>query len=72
MIAELDTVVLLRDLPEYGLVAGELGSVVHVYRGGAGFEVEFVAPDGRTLAIATLDPASVRLAAEADLTRVAS
>jgi hypothetical protein len=30
-IGEHDIVVLTRDLPEYGLTAGDVGAVVHVY-----------------------------------------
>ena len=46
---ELDTVVLLRDLPEAGLRSGDLGAVVLVY-GGDALEVEFVTASGRTQA----------------------
>jgi hypothetical protein len=47
---ELDTVVLLRDVPEAGLRAGDLGAVVHVYDAEA-LEVEFVTASGRTQAL---------------------
>jgi hypothetical protein len=50
-IKELDQVVLARDLPEYGLCAGDIGMVVLVHRGGKGYEVEFVALDGETIAV---------------------
>ena len=46
-IREHDMVVLLRALTEYGLEAGDIGAVVHLYRGGAGLEVEFVTGVGR-------------------------
>jgi len=39
--AQLDPVVLRRDLPEHGLRAGDLGAVVEIY-GEQGLEVEFV------------------------------
>ena len=58
---ELDTVVLLRDLPEAGLRAGDLGAVVQVYSSDA-VEVEFVTASGRTLAVETLPAHSLRLA----------
>ena len=51
---ELDTVVLLRDVPEAGLRAGDLGAVVHVY-GPEALEVEFVRASGRTQALLTLE-----------------
>ena len=38
---------LRRDLPDDEVKAGELGTVVHVYEGGAAYEVEF--PEGRSL-----------------------
>jgi hypothetical protein len=60
MIKELDTVVLTRPVPEHGLEAGDLGTVVLIHEGGAGYEVEFVTLRGDTLAVATLDAASVR------------
>ena len=46
MIKELDTIVLTIDLPEFGLHAGDLGTVVLVHKHG-GYEVEFVTLDGR-------------------------
>lgn len=42
MIRELDTVVLRQDFDEYGLKEGDIGAVVHCYRDGNAFEVEFV------------------------------
>jgi len=60
MILEHDCVVLTADLPGEGLQAGDIGTVVHVHRGGEGYEVEFMTLDGETVAIATLLPAQVR------------
>lgn len=60
MILEHDCVVLPADLPGEGLQAGDIGTVVHVHRGGEGHEVEFMTLDGETVAIATLLPAQVR------------
>ena len=42
----LDLVALLDDLPEHGLVRGEVGTVLEVYEGAV--EVEFSDDDGRT------------------------
>ena len=39
MIQELDTVILVQDYPDRGLVKGELGAVVMVHDGGKAFEV---------------------------------
>ena len=44
---ELDTVVLVRDLPDTGLRRGDLGAIVMVYADEA-VEVEFVTASGRT------------------------
>jgi hypothetical protein len=51
---DLDPAALRRDLPAFGLVAGDIGTVVQVYADGEAFEVEFVTTDGRTLAVETL------------------
>lgn len=65
MIDELDVVVLTRDLPAGGLVAGDLATVVMVYRNAdgavAGYEIEVVAADGDTVALLTVKPDDVRL-----------
>jgi len=60
MIAELERVVLTTDLPEHGLRAGDLGTVVLVHRDGKGYEVEFVTLAGETLTIVTLTSDRVR------------
>jgi hypothetical protein len=57
---EHDTVVLTVDIPEHQLRAGDLGTIVMVHRGGAGFEVEFVTLSGDTVAVLTLLPNQVR------------
>ena len=60
MFQELDTVVLTRDIDECTLKQGDIGAVVHCYKDSATFEVEFVAADGRTIALLTLDQADIR------------
>ena len=60
MIAEHDRVVLTADIPAEGLAAGDVGTAVHVYRGGKAFEVEFVALDGATAAVVTVEARHVR------------
>ena len=60
MIKEHDRVVLEADLPAEGLEAGDVGTVVHVYRDGQAFEVEFVALDGHTAAVVTIEAGQVR------------
>ena len=57
---ELDTIILAEDLPERGLQAGDIGTVVLVHQDGAGYEVEFAALDGETVAVVTLLSKQVR------------
>ena len=64
---ELDSAVLTRDLPEHGLKAGDLGTVVLVHGGGTGYEVEFIALDGETMAVISLPAAEVRSAASREI-----
>jgi hypothetical protein len=65
---ELDTVVLERDLPDYGLQRGDLGAVVHVH--GEVLDVEFVRLSGQTQAVVQLTPSDVRAVRDADLPAV--
>lgn len=60
MIHEHDRVVLTDDLPVDGLQAGDVGTIVHAYRRRLAYEVEFLALDGRTVAVATVAAAQVR------------
>lgn len=57
---ELDLVVLMQDVEEFGLKSGDVGTVVHCYGQGEAFEVEFVAASGETVAVLTLTPADIR------------
>ena len=59
MIHELDRVILTTDLPEHGLKAGDVGTIVLVH-GQAGFEVEFVTLSGDTLAVVDVEASQVR------------
>ena len=66
---ELETVVLLSDLPESGLCKGDLGAVVQVY-GAEAVEVEFVTASGRTQALLTLSVSDVRAVRDDDVMAV--
>lgn len=70
MIQEHDCVVLTQDLPDEGLQAGDIGTVVHIHQGGAGYEVEFMTLAGETVAIATLFTTQVRSIAKHDIAHV--
>jgi hypothetical protein len=60
MIREHERIVLGCNLPAHGLRAGDVGTVIHVHRQGKAYEVEFVALDGQTAAIATAKRSQVR------------
>jgi hypothetical protein len=70
MIKEHDCIVLTQDLPAEGLLAGDIGTVVHLHQGGAGYEVEFMTLAGKTLAVTTLLPGQVRSIAGRDVAHV--
>ena len=59
MYEEHEVVVLRHDLPDLGLVSGDVGTVVGIYRS-RGYEVEFAAPEGETLAVVTLGEDEIR------------
>ncbi len=42
MIREHEGIVLTQDLPDEGLQAGDVGTVVHIHQEGAAYEVEFI------------------------------
>ncbi len=60
MIHELDSVVLTENIPTLGLFKGDVGTVVMVHNDGEGYEVEFTASDGSTVAVATFLPFQIR------------
>jgi hypothetical protein len=63
-------VILTRDIPEPGLRAGDVGTLVdrHVVPGGAdeGYSVEFFDMTGNTVAVVTVPASAVRLPTPAD------
>jgi hypothetical protein len=60
VIKELDCVALTMNLPEYGLAAGDVGAVVHVYKNGRAFQVEFTTYDETTVAVAKVAATQIR------------
>lgn len=68
MIKEHDRIVLTAPLPLDGLEAGDVGTVVHVYEDGRAYEVEFVALDGHTAAVVTVEAPRVRPVASDEIT----
>ena len=55
MIEEHDRIVLTESVPAEGLKPGDVGKVVHFHADGNAYEVEFVALDGHSRAVATLE-----------------
>ena len=70
MIKEHDCIVLTANLPEEGLEAGDVGTVVHIHRGATGYEVEFMTLTGETVAVVTVLPTQLRPVSKRDLTHV--
>jgi hypothetical protein len=68
MFEEHDRVVLTKDVSEYGLRAGDVGTIVHVYDEGTGYAVEFLTLPGETIAVVTLDSSGIRPVGDRELT----
>lgn len=60
MFAELEVVELARDLPEAGLAAGTVGTVVMIYGEGEAYEVEFFDDADTTIGVETVWAADLR------------
>ena len=69
-IQEHERVVLTADIPAEGLEAGDVGTVVHIYNGGEGFEVEFMTLAGNTIAVATVLAGQCRPISKRDVSHV--
>lgn len=54
MIREHDLIAMLHDRTDLGLHRGDVGAVVHIYKNGETFEVEFVDERGKTMRVATV------------------
>ena len=72
MIKEHDRVVLKTDIPQEGLEAGDVGTVVHIYRNGEVFEVEFLTLDGATVSVSTVSASQIRPVSKQDITHARS
>lgn len=67
-IKEHDRIVLKTAIAAEGLEAGDVGTVVHVYRDGLAYEVEFTTLNGDTAAVVTVEAAQVRPAHKREIT----
>ena len=72
MIKEHDRIVLTESVTAEGLEPGDVGTVIHVYADGKAYEVEFVALDGHTRAVVTLEIRQVRPVSRQDMTHAAA
>jgi hypothetical protein len=68
MMKEHERVVLKDSVPAERLEAGDVGTIVHVYRDGEAYEVEFITLDGKTAAVVTLESSKVRPVGEREIT----
>jgi hypothetical protein len=69
-IKEHDCVVLTANLPEEGLLAGDVGTVIHIHNEGEAYEVEFSTLTGRTVAVTTVEVGQLRAVNPRDLNHV--
>ena len=69
-IKEHECVVLTADLPTEGLLVGDVGTVVHIHKGGVAYEVEFITLTGKTVAVATVEASQLRPVSQQDLNHV--
>ena len=78
MMNTLDRFVLTEDLPDHGLRAGDLGTIVMVhtpggdYTGPAGYTAEFTYLTGETRTVVDLRPDQVRPAQKGEVARAAA
>ena len=68
MIREHERAVLEAAFPKEGLEAGDVGTIVHVYRDGKAYEMEFTTLDGKTAAVVTVEANQVRPIREHEIT----
>ncbi len=68
MFKEHERVVLTVPVRPEGLEAGDVGTVVHIYRDGLAYEVEFITLEGKTAAVVTLEAGQVRPVGKLEIT----
>ena len=68
MIREFEPVVFTVDLPQYGLLAGDVGTVVDIHPSGIAYEVEVFLADGSTYDVVTVQEGQIRPATKHEVT----
>jgi hypothetical protein len=67
VIEEFEEVVLINDLPKFGLRAGDVGVVVDIHGNSTGYTLEFMTRDGATVAVVTVNANQIRPIGEAEM-----
>lgn len=67
MFKEHDIIVLTADIPEDGLESGDVGTIVHIYPDGKALIVEFMTPDGWTVAVTDVLASQMRSVSRDDV-----
>jgi hypothetical protein len=67
---EHDCVVLKANFPGNGLLAGDVGTIIHIHADGVACEVEFITLTGRTVAVATVEASQLRPVSSQDINHV--
>ena len=67
-IREFEQVVFTVDLPQYGLLAGDVGTVADIHPSGIAYEVEVFRVDGSTYDVVTVHAGQIRAATKNEVT----
>ena len=67
-----DSVALIEDLPEDGLVCGNMGAIVEIYNDGEAYEVEFVDTHGQTYGLLALRPEQILVLHRSSMEKIAA
>lgn len=67
-IREFEQVVFTVDLPQYGLLAGDVGTVADIHLSGNAYEVEVFRVDGSTYDVVTVQEGQIRPATKNEVT----
>ena len=66
-VQERDQVVVVEDLRNLSVRAGDIGTVVHVYPARQAYEVEFVLLTGKVIGVVTLEAGKIRAICEGEI-----
>ena len=58
----------MAPVPKERLEIGDVGTVVHIYKDGSAYEVEFTMLDGGTAEVVTVAPSHVRRVSRTEIT----